>query len=1252
MLGGLGYGMGMEAGHAAAQRPPWAGGGQRSGGSSSTGGAERGGSGGGGGGGGTVVLQYHALSAPVNVAQQDDDARHAASRSRGDDDEDVGDPWRVPKFFFAGGLAGAISRTATAPVDRLKMLLQVQEGQRLTIREGMRLMSAEGSVRSYFKGNGTNVLKIAPETSIKLALNDHLRHALQRDHADITPWERMVCGGVSGAVGQGLVYPLDTVRTRLAVCSAAEYRGILPTAAELWRAGGVAPFYRGLVPSMCGILPYAGVDICLFELLKDRLLEAYDGEPPHIGIVATGMASSSIAQFVSYPLALVRTRLQAQGTLVHEGVKGFYKGLLPNLIKLAPAAGISWRPACPPQLPIVPPELGRTLRCLSPCTCALGMCCGPLLELLRRLLRALCGGRGGARQRRSTADDDAAAQQRLLGPGAQPSSGGAGGAAAPPDVGVQPAALGAGAAAPTGPTTIIVMRHGHRQDEEDPCWSQAAARPWDPPLSVKGRVQANAAFEHLADYAVDAVLTSPFRRCLQTSAGLVKQLETPAGRWLADWQLAEICDPRVLFANRHDARDAAGRAGVATWMWGGLALDAALEKFVRDDCKLSKLAVSPRARPGSAPPPFPERLEQGLARYAAALTEIARSYAGQTVLVVTHGECVRAAVLLAEPQSEVFEVKHTGFVVLQRQPADGGAAADADAGSGWRLASASGETGGAWLSPRRGRGAPALSAVATGARHTPAASADGGGARVAGGLPAELWVCVLAELPLAERLGVAALVCSTWRAAADAATTSVEVKAAEQQRLDRLCAWLARRAGQLTRLSVAPSLGWSCDRCPTLALPCQRLARLEELQLDWLKLETPDGGGLAPLAGRLSSLVLRCFLPAPVLESLRALSGLRRLELQNRWGKAAVGVDVGVGAALDELTQLTALKLIGEVITTAAIAPISGLAQLRELVLERWQATTAKLVPKLPLRLMAAESGDGAALLRAVGACTALSALSMRSMDCMPLPAAACGHLAALSGRLVEMALLGGLKPIAVAPGAGAQLFPTGRTWSRLERLELAFDVPRHPDPDALRAACQADVDSLFAACPGLQSQCLQYAGRLRGGSVSVRGLRTLTPLTRLEFSVYGNVLSLLGDGLRTELAQLLALEVLIMSTDVGLTYRSVLHLTALRTLRRLEVHGCSYDDEHEEVASIEINNKVMRGGAPSAAGGGGWVPSASLCRPAHPAAPLAHARSRAWPQAPPGCAPDVWLQLQQVCAARCVECAKLVQEQRAEAAE
>ena len=59
-----------------------------------------------------------------------------------------------------------------------------------------------------------------------------------------------------------------------------------------------------------GIIPYAGVDIAVFEMLKERLLDEYEGFPPAHMILGAGMVSSSIAQFASYPLALTRTRLQ------------------------------------------------------------------------------------------------------------------------------------------------------------------------------------------------------------------------------------------------------------------------------------------------------------------------------------------------------------------------------------------------------------------------------------------------------------------------------------------------------------------------------------------------------------------------------------------------------------------------------------------------------------------------------------------------------------------------------------------------------------------------------------------------------------------------------------------------------------------------------------------------------------------------------------------------------------------------------
>lgn len=73
--------------------------------------------------------------------------------------------WR---HLVAGGIAGAVSRTATAPLDRLKIMLQVYGSKTdMKILNWMKIMIKEGGVRSLWRGNGTSVIKIAPESAIK-----------------------------------------------------------------------------------------------------------------------------------------------------------------------------------------------------------------------------------------------------------------------------------------------------------------------------------------------------------------------------------------------------------------------------------------------------------------------------------------------------------------------------------------------------------------------------------------------------------------------------------------------------------------------------------------------------------------------------------------------------------------------------------------------------------------------------------------------------------------------------------------------------------------------------------------------------------------------------------------------------------------------------------------------------------------------------------------------------------------------------
>jgi solute carrier family 25 phosphate transporter 23/24/25/41 len=199
------------------------------------------------------------------------------------------DPWRFWKILAAGGTAGAVSRTLTAPVDRLKMLLQIQDGkQGLTLRGGLQKMAAEGTLKAYFRGNGVNVIKIAPETALKLTLNDKIKRIVTVDHPDnISPGERMLCGGLAGVSAQFIIYPLELVRTRLCVAPEGTYKGMLDCIRKVIKVEGHKAFYRGLVPSLVGILPFAGVDIAVFEMLKEALLDRYEGNPPPAGILAS-----------------------------------------------------------------------------------------------------------------------------------------------------------------------------------------------------------------------------------------------------------------------------------------------------------------------------------------------------------------------------------------------------------------------------------------------------------------------------------------------------------------------------------------------------------------------------------------------------------------------------------------------------------------------------------------------------------------------------------------------------------------------------------------------------------------------------------------------------------------------------------------------------------------------------------------------------------------------------------------------------
>ncbi|KAF5344151.1 hypothetical protein D9758_008886 [Tetrapyrgos nigripes] len=234
------------------------------------------------------------------------------------------------KFLLAGGIAGAVSRTCTAPFDRLKIFLITRPpdlgGTSLGSKTGIggvkmiwtaiARIYAEGGFLSFWTGNGLSVVKIFPESAIKFFTYESSKRMFAQywDHVDD---------------------PRDISGTQMMSSAGAQKRTLVEATRHLWALGGFGAYYH----------------MSTFEALKLAYLRSTGkDEPGVLALLAFGSISGSVGATSVYPMNLVRTRLQASGSSGHpqtytgpldvvaktwerEGWRGFYRGLVPTLAK-------------------------------------------------------------------------------------------------------------------------------------------------------------------------------------------------------------------------------------------------------------------------------------------------------------------------------------------------------------------------------------------------------------------------------------------------------------------------------------------------------------------------------------------------------------------------------------------------------------------------------------------------------------------------------------------------------------------------------------------------------------------------------------------------------------------------------------------------------------------------------------------------------------------------------------------------------
>ncbi|XP_073291198.1 mitochondrial adenine nucleotide transporter ADNT1-like [Primulina huaijiensis] len=300
--------------------------------------------------------------------------------------------YSICKSLVAGGVAGGVSRTAVAPLERLKILLQVQNPHNVkycgTI-QGLKYIWRSEGFRGMFKGNGTNCARIVPNSAVKFFSYEQAskgilylyRQQTGNEDAQLTPLLRLGAGACAGIIAMSATYPMDMVRGRITVQtekSPFQYRGMFHALSTVLREEGFRALYKGWLPSVIGVVPYVGLNFAVYESLKDWLIKSKAfglvGEDDELGVatrLACGAAAGTVGQTIAYPLDVIRRRMQMVGwnhassivigdgrskvaleytgmidafrkTVRHEGFGALYRGLIPNSVKVVPSIAIAF----------------------------------------------------------------------------------------------------------------------------------------------------------------------------------------------------------------------------------------------------------------------------------------------------------------------------------------------------------------------------------------------------------------------------------------------------------------------------------------------------------------------------------------------------------------------------------------------------------------------------------------------------------------------------------------------------------------------------------------------------------------------------------------------------------------------------------------------------------------------------------------------------------------------------------------------
>ena len=210
--------------------------------------------------------------------------------------------------FVAGAVSSVLSKTSTAPLERVKIINQMHTSKPPSVMRSLITIYTTEGFRGLLRGNLVNLMKSSPENAVKLMVFEKVKELFPHGaEKPLNSAQLFIAGAVGGVAAHASCFPLEVLKTKMAGSKHGTYNGLFDCISKVYASHGIRGFYRGLGAVTLSTIPHSGVTLMSYQMSKD-FFEAMSptGQISASGLMAASAFSTIAGQTVSQPLHVLK----------------------------------------------------------------------------------------------------------------------------------------------------------------------------------------------------------------------------------------------------------------------------------------------------------------------------------------------------------------------------------------------------------------------------------------------------------------------------------------------------------------------------------------------------------------------------------------------------------------------------------------------------------------------------------------------------------------------------------------------------------------------------------------------------------------------------------------------------------------------------------------------------------------------------------------------------------------------------------